>query len=113
MELREIFIKQPEMKELLLRSAIGLEKENMRVWGDGHIALTPHPFGNKATHPFITTDFSESQVEIGTEVCANPHQVYDQLELAAGLSGFELIGLKDRRTGKEYCKTDNEVHEKT
>ena len=80
MELREIFIKQPEMKELLLRSAIGLEKENMRVWGDGHIALTPHPFGNKATHPFITTDFSESQVEIGTEVCANPHQVYDQLE---------------------------------
>ena len=65
MELREIFIKQPEMKELLLRSAIGLEKENMRVWGDGHIALTPHPFGNKATHPFITTDFSESQVEIG------------------------------------------------
>lgn len=45
-----------------------------------------------------------------------PHyvkQVYDQLELAAGLSGFELIGLKDRRTGKEYCKTDNEVHEKT
>ena len=45
-----------------------------------------------------------------------PHyvkQVYDQLELAAGLSGFELVGLKDRRTGKEYCKTDNEVHEKT
>ena len=35
MELREIFIKQPEMKELLLRSAIGLEKENMRVWGMG------------------------------------------------------------------------------
>lgn len=45
-----------------------------------------------------------------------PHyvkQVYEQLELAAGLSGFELVGLKDRRTGKEYCKTDNEVHEKT
>lgn len=80
MELREIFIQQPEMKELLLRSAIGLEKENIRVHGDGNIAMTPHPFGNKATHPFITTDFSESQVEIGTEVCANPHQVYDQLE---------------------------------
>ena len=80
MELRDIFINNPEMKELLLRSAIGLEKENMRVLGDGHIAMTPHPFGNKATHPFITTDFSESQVEIGTEVCANPHQVYDQLE---------------------------------
>lgn len=80
MELREIFINQPEMKELLLRSAIGLEKENIRALGNGHIAMTPHPFGNKATHPFITTDFSESQVEIGTEVCPNPDQVYNQLE---------------------------------
>lgn len=32
MDLREIFINQPEMKELLLRSAIGLEKENIRCW---------------------------------------------------------------------------------
>lgn len=79
MELREIF-KRPEMRELLLSSAIGLEKENIRVHEDGHIAYTPHPFGNKAKHPFILTDFSESQVEIGTEVCANPNQVYDQLE---------------------------------
>lgn len=79
MELRELF-RKPELKELLLRSAIGLEKENIRVHEDGNFVLTPHPFGNKAQHPFILTDFSESQVEIGTEVCANPDQVYDQLE---------------------------------
>ena len=79
MELRELF-RKPELKALLLRSAIGLEKENVRVLEDGGIAQTPHPFGNKAKHPFILTDFSESQVEIGTEVCANPDQVYDQLE---------------------------------
>ena len=79
MELRELF-RMPELKALLLRSAIGLEKENIRVHADGNLALTPHPFGNKARHPFILTDFSESQVEIGTEVCANPDQVYDQLE---------------------------------
>lgn len=79
MELRKIF-QMPEMKALLLSSAIGLEKENIRVLQDGSIAMTPHPFGNKARHPFITTDFSESQVEIGTEVCSNPDQVYDQLE---------------------------------
>ena len=44
-----------------------------------------------------------------------PHyvkQVYDQLELAAGLSGFEIVGLRDRRTGREYYKADNEVHER-
>ena len=79
MELREIF-RDAEMKKLLMRSAIGLEKENIRVHEDGNFVLTPHPFGNKAKHPFILTDFSESQVEIGTEVCANPDQVYDQLE---------------------------------
>lgn len=79
MDLRKIF-QMPEMKALLLGSAIGLEKENIRIHEDGNIAYTPHPFGDKARHPFITTDFSESQVEIGTEVCSNPNQVYDQLE---------------------------------
>lgn len=79
MDLKEIF-KRPEMKKLLLSSSIGLEKENIRVHRDGNFVLTPHPFGNKAKHPFILTDFAECQVEIGTEVCANPDQVYDQLE---------------------------------
>ena len=37
---------------------------------------------------------------------------YKQLELAAGLSGFEIAGLRDRRTGREYYKADNEVHER-
>ena len=79
MDLREIFQK-PELRQLLLSSSIGLEKENIRVHEDGNFVLTPHPFGNKAKHPFILTDFAECQVEIGTEVCANPDQVYDQLE---------------------------------
>ncbi len=79
MDLKKVF-QMPEMKALLFSSAIGLEKENIRINEDGNIALTPHPFGDKARHPFIMTDFSESQVEIGTEVCSNPDQVYDQLE---------------------------------
>ena len=44
-----------------------------------------------------------------------PHyvkQVYEQLELAAGLSGFEIVGLRDRRTGKEYYRNDDGVHER-
>ena len=79
MDMKSVF-RMPGMKELLLSSAIGLEKENIRIHEDGNIAMTPHPFGDKARHPFIMTDFSESQVEIGTEVCSNPDQVYDQLE---------------------------------
>lgn len=44
-----------------------------------------------------------------------PHyvkQVYDQLELAAGLSGFEIAALRDRRTGKEYYRNDDGAHER-
>ncbi|MBB3699220.1 bifunctional glutamate--cysteine ligase GshA/glutathione synthetase GshB [Flammeovirga yaeyamensis] len=46
----------------------GLEKENVRITKDGKMATTSHPsiFGNKLNHPYITTDFSESQVEMIT-----------------------------------------------
>ena len=37
---------------------------------------------------------------------------YDHLELAAGLSGFEIAGLRDRRTGKEYYRNDDGLHER-
>ena len=73
-------LKKPDIKSLLFDGNIGLEKENIRVHRDGYMTLTPHPFGNKAKHPYIITDFSESQVEIGTIVCNNPDEVYDQLE---------------------------------
>ena len=46
----------------------GLEKESLRSQPGGALALTPHPaaLGSALTHPSITTDFSESQVELVT-----------------------------------------------
>ena len=46
----------------------GIEKESLRSLPNGHLALTPHPKGLGAalTHPLVTTDFSESQIEIIT-----------------------------------------------
>ena len=57
-----------QFKGLLLKGLFGLEKENLRVSKDGRLALTPHPtiFGRKTENQFITTDFSESQVEVIT-----------------------------------------------
>jgi glutamate--cysteine ligase len=48
----------------------GLEKESLRALPDGTLALDPHPagLGSALTHPHITTDFSESQVELITGV---------------------------------------------
>jgi len=46
----------------------GIEKESLRAQPGGSLALTPHPaaLGSALTHPCITTDFSESQVELVT-----------------------------------------------
>jgi len=50
----------------------GIEKEGLRVRPDGSLADTPHPagLGSALTHEHITTDFSESQLELITGVHA-------------------------------------------
>ncbi|WP_225784775.1 glutamate--cysteine ligase [Xenophilus sp. Marseille-Q4582] len=51
----------------------GIERESLRSQPDGKLALTPHPaaLGSALTHPNITTDFSESQLELITGVHAD------------------------------------------
>ena len=48
----------------------GIEKESLRVRPDGGLAADPHPkgLGSALSHPHITTDFSESQLELITGV---------------------------------------------
>ena len=48
----------------------GVEREGLRAHPDGTLSLTPHPaaLGAALTHPHITTDFSESQLELITGV---------------------------------------------
>jgi glutamate--cysteine ligase len=48
----------------------GIEKESLRVTPEGSLALTPHSpeLGSALKHPYITTDFSESQLELITGV---------------------------------------------
>jgi glutamate--cysteine ligase len=54
----------------LLGMRRGVEKESLRALPDGGLALTPHPaaLGSALTHPHITTDYSESQLELITGV---------------------------------------------
>ena len=60
-------------REVLTGIRRGVEKESLRVRPDGMLADTPHPagLGSALTHPHITTDFSESQLELITGVHPN------------------------------------------
>ncbi len=46
----------------------GIEKESLRVTPQARLSQKPHPhaLGSSLTHPFITTDFSESLIELIT-----------------------------------------------
>ena len=59
----------------------GVEKESLRATGTGALALTPHPeaLGSALTHPNITTDYSESQLELITGVHATPETCLEEL----------------------------------
>ncbi|MGH1357936.1 MAG: glutamate--cysteine ligase [Burkholderiaceae bacterium] len=50
----------------------GIEKESLRVQPDGKLSELEHPrsLGSALTHPQITTDFSEAQIEMVTGVHA-------------------------------------------
>jgi glutamate--cysteine ligase len=58
---------------MLTQLSRGIEKESLRVHPDGTLALTPHPaaLGAALTHPHVTTDFSESQLELITGVSSS------------------------------------------
>lgn len=59
----------------------GAEKEGLRVDRNGFIAQTPHPeaLGSALTHPRITTDYSESLLELITPVCRSTEEMLSSL----------------------------------
>jgi glutamate--cysteine ligase len=77
-----------------LEGLFGLEKENIRVDQAGNLALTPHPavFGNKLKHPYVTTDFSESQIEMITPPLPEIGQTVGFLETIHDIVSLELKG---------------------
>ena len=72
----------------------GIERETLRVDGQGRLAQTPHPFGNDE---HITRDFCENQVELVTPVC---HSVDEAVEALAEL---------DKRTREELAKNGESI----
>jgi glutamate--cysteine ligase len=59
----------------------GIEKESLRATAEGALAVTPHPqaLGSALTHPHITTDYSEAQLELITGVHPTPETCLEEL----------------------------------
>jgi glutamate--cysteine ligase len=78
----------------------GIEKESLRTRLSGpladQLAMTPHPraLGSALTHPHITTDFSESQLELVTGVHA---QVSDCLRELTHIHQFVYRAMGDEQ----------------
>jgi glutamate--cysteine ligase len=78
--------------DIWLEGLFGIEKENIRVDKAGNLSQTPHPkvFGNKLKHPYITTDFSESQIEMRTPPLPDIKQTLGFLETTHDIVSLEL-----------------------
>ena len=75
-------IKEHKLLAFLFEGNFGLEKENVRVTKEGHLSLKEHPvtFGDKSKNPLITTDFSESQIELITPPMTSVEEAYNMLD---------------------------------
>lgn len=73
---------QEKVKPFLLQARYGIEKESQRVSLDGQLVQTDHPtsVGNRNFHPYIQTDFSETQLELITPVTESIDEVLAYLE---------------------------------
>ena len=66
---------------LLQGLCCGIEKESLRVTTDGGLSERSHPpaLGSPLTHPNITTDFSEAQLELITHLHPDPDSALEEL----------------------------------
>jgi len=87
----------------------GIEKESLRMRPDGALATTPHPvaLGSALKHPHVTTDFSESQLELITGVHTDAESCLKEL-MAIHQVVYRAIG--DEQQADEQDNYDNEQH---
>ncbi|MBM7711877.1 bifunctional glutamate--cysteine ligase GshA/glutathione synthetase GshB [Enterococcus xiangfangensis] len=73
---------QEMVKPFLLQARYGIEKESQRVTLEGNLVRTDHPasVGSRSFHPYIQTDFSETQLELITPVTESVAEVLASLE---------------------------------
>ena len=79
-------------KQELLKGNFGVEREGLRVDFEGKLSQKPHPiaFGHKMCNPYITTDFSESQLELITPTFSTTKETYNCLNALYDIVAMEI-----------------------
>lgn len=87
-----------KLAPLLNRGVFGIEKEGQRINQAGELSSLAHPtsLGDRRFHPYIGTDFAETQTEIISDTFDNTQEVIQQLSaleqvLQASLAPNEAI----------------------
>lgn len=75
------YLSLPENINVICGIKRGIEREALRFQPSGALSQTPHPavFGSALTHPYITTDYSESLMEFITPASVCAHKTLNQL----------------------------------
>ncbi|KAF1300890.1 bifunctional glutamate--cysteine ligase GshA/glutathione synthetase GshB [Enterococcus sp. JM9B] len=70
-------LKNEFVQPYLLQARFGVEKESQRIDLEGNLATTDHPqiLGNRSYHPYIQTDFAETQMELITPVATSSSEL--------------------------------------
>lgn len=87
---------QPQSLPTIKGIRRGIERESLRITANGNLAQSPHPqsLGSALTHGYITTDFSESQMEFITPVSDSVEVLLAQL---ADIHGYVLRHLGEEQ----------------
>lgn len=85
-------IKKLFTKQELLKGNFGVEREGLRVDFKGKLSEKHHPivFGDKIYNPYITTDFSESQLELITPTFSTIEKTYKFLNALYDIVAMEI-----------------------
>lgn len=101
----------PEIRSLLFKCNIGLEKESLRVDENGFFSHTKHPFDNK----HIGTDFCENQTEVNSEVTDSPEAAVASLEKYHKIIEQTLAQMEPREylwpfSNPPYIANEEDIH---
>lgn len=106
-----LHIENNQIRKHIMDGMFGLEKEGLRVWGDGTFSHTRHPFVDDG---FIVRDFCENQTEINTGVHATAEAAIQELQEYDGMIQKTVFDLPVREyiwpfSNPPYIRNENDI----